>query len=108
RKDWPDTRLPQQELNARTENAASTQLGNSFEFSQPIELRFNELISGVRTDLAVMVYGVDFAQLQKTADQVANALRDTPGSADVRVEQASGLPALTGRGARCPARTYGP
>ncbi|SPU46921.1 Cation efflux system protein CzcA [Brevundimonas diminuta] len=107
RKEWPDPRLPKEELIARIEKAASTQLGNAFEFSQPIELRFNELISGVRTDLAVMVYGDDFAQLQKTADQVANALRDTPGSADVRVEQASGLPTLTVSVDRFAAANYG-
>jgi len=107
RKEWPDPRLPKEELIARIEKAASTQLGNAFEFSQPIELRFNELISGVRTDLAVMVYGDDFAQLQATADQVANALRDTPGSADVRVEQASGLPTLTVSVDRFAAANYG-
>ncbi|OYX14053.1 MAG: CusA/CzcA family heavy metal efflux RND transporter, partial [Brevundimonas diminuta] len=107
RKEWPDPKLPKEELIARIEKAASAQLGNSFEFSQPIELRFNELISGVRTDLAVMVYGDDFAQLQATADQVANALRDTPGSADVRVEQASGLPTLTVSVDRFAAANYG-
>ncbi|MEW5683967.1 MAG: CusA/CzcA family heavy metal efflux RND transporter [Pseudomonadota bacterium] len=107
RKDWPDPKLPKEELIARIEKAAAQQLGNSFEFSQPIELRFNELISGVRTDLAVMVYGDDFAQLQATADQVAAALRATPGSADVRVEQASGLPTLTVSVDRFAAASYG-
>ncbi|HBI19282.1 MAG TPA: CusA/CzcA family heavy metal efflux RND transporter, partial [Brevundimonas sp.] len=70
-------------------------------------LRFNELISGVRTDLAVMVYGDDFTQLQATADRVAAALRATPGSADVRVEQASGLPTLTVSVDRFAAANYG-
>lgn len=107
RKDWPDPKLPKEELIARIEKAAAQQLGNSFEFSQPIELRFNELISGVRTDLAVMVYGDDFAQLKATADQVAAALRATPGSADVRVEQASGLPTLTVSVDRFAAASYG-
>ncbi|WP_141258383.1 efflux RND transporter permease subunit, partial [Brevundimonas diminuta] len=107
RKEWPDPKLPKEELIARIEKASAAQLGNSFEFSQPIELRFNELISGVRTDLAVMVYGDDFTQLQATADQVANALRDTPGSADVRVEQASGLPTLTVSVDRFAAANYG-
>ncbi|WP_406853289.1 CusA/CzcA family heavy metal efflux RND transporter [Brevundimonas sp. BH3] len=107
RKEWPNPRLAKEDLIERFETVAATQLGNSFEFSQPIELRFNELISGVRTDLAVMVYGDDFAQLQATADQVANALRDTPGSADVRVEQASGLPTLTISVDRFAAANYG-
>jgi len=107
RKEWPDPRLPKENLIARFEEESSQQLGNAFEFSQPIELRFNELISGVRTDLAVMVFGDDFTQLQATADQVANALRDTPGSADVRVEQASGLPTLTVTVDRFAAANYG-
>ena len=107
RKEWPDPELSKEELIARLERLASTQLGNTFEFSQPIELRFNELISGVRTDLAVMVYGDDFTQLQATADEVAAALRETPGSADVRVEQASGLPTLTVSVDRFAAANYG-
>ena len=107
RQDWPDPRLSKADLIGRLEAVAAAQLGNSFEFSQPIELRFNELISGVRTDLAVMVYGDDFSQLQATADQVAAALRATPGSADVRVEQAMGLPTLTVKVDRFAAANYG-
>ena len=94
RKDWPDPKLGKDALVARFETLAGQQLGNSFEFSQPIELRFNELISGVRTDLAVMIFGDDFSQLQKVADQVALKLRSVEGAADVRVEQISGLPTL--------------
>ena len=107
RKEWPDPKLDKEALIERLEKAASTQLGNSFEFSQPIELRFNDLISGVRTDLAVMVYGEDFAVMQKVADQIAKALRETSGSADVRVEQVSGLPTLTVRVDRFAAANYG-
>ena len=107
RRDWPDANLEKEELIARIEEVASQQIGNNFEFSQPIELRFNELISGVRTDLAVMVYGDDFATMQRAAEQVANALRQTPGSADVRVEQASGLPTLTVSVDRFAAANYG-
>ena len=107
RKNWPDPKLPKEELIARIEKAAAEQIGNNFEFSQPIELRFNELISGVRTDLAVMVYGDDFDTLQKTAEAVAAKLRATAGSADVRVEQASGLPTLTVSVDRFAAANYG-
>ncbi|MBB1177670.1 CusA/CzcA family heavy metal efflux RND transporter [Pseudomonas sp. FW305-3-2-15-E-TSA4] len=107
RKAWPDPGLEKEALIERISEVASQQIGNNFEFSQPIELRFNELISGVRTDLAVMVYGDDFEQLQAVADQVASALRDTPGSADVRVEQASGLPTLTVSVDRFAAANYG-
>ena len=76
RKEWPDPRLEKEELIARFEEVASRQIGNNFEFSQPIELRFNELISGVRTDLAVMVYGDDFATMNATADQIAGTARE--------------------------------
>jgi cobalt-zinc-cadmium resistance protein CzcA len=107
RKDWPDQSVSKEELLERIEKAVALQVGNNFEFSQPIELRFNELISGVRTDLAVMVYGDDFATLQKVADQVAGALRATTGAADVRVEQASGLPTLTVSVDRFAAANYG-
>jgi len=107
RSDWPDPSLEKEELIERIEEAASQQLGNAFEFSQPIELRFNELISGVRTDMAVMVYGEDFDTLQQIADQVAEVLNDTPGAADVRAEQASGLPTLTVSVDRFAAANYG-
>ncbi|MGH7021084.1 MAG: efflux RND transporter permease subunit, partial [Brevundimonas sp.] len=107
RKAWPDPKLDKEALIERLEKAASTQLGNSFEFSQPIELRFNELISGVRTDLAVLVYGDEFAEMQGVVDQVANALRQTEGAADVRVEQTSGLPTLTVSVDRFAAASYG-
>ncbi len=104
---WPDPKLSKDELVGRFESVASKQLGNSFEFSQPIELRFNELISGVRTDLAVMIYGDDFGELQKVADQVALKLRGVQGSADVRVEQISGLPTLNVKIDHLAAAQYG-
>jgi len=104
---WPDRTLSKEDLVGRIEAVATQQLGNNFEFSQPIELRFNELISGVRTDLAVLVYGDDFAAMQQVADQVANALRQTEGAADVRVEQVAGLPTLTVTVDRFAAANYG-
>lgn len=107
RRDWPDRTLSKEDLITRIDEIVSQQIGNAFEFSQPIELRFNELISGVRTDLAVIVYGDDFAQLQTVADQVANTLRQTEGAADVRVEQVSGLPTLTVSIDRFAAANYG-
>ena len=107
RADWPDPTLGKEALVARFEELAGKQLGNSFEFSQPIELRFNELISGVRTDLAVMIFGDDFSQLQKVADQVALKLRAVEGAADVRVEQISGLPTLNVKIDHVAAAQYG-
>ena len=107
RGEWPDPGLEKEALIERIEEAAGQQIGNNFEFSQPIELRFNELISGVRTDLAVLVYGDDFDTLQRVGSQVARALEETPGSADVRVELTSGLPTLTVSVDRFAAANYG-
>ena len=107
RSEWPDRSLEKEALVSRLESIVGTQIGNAFEFSQPIELRFNELISGVRTDLAVMVYGDDFDILQRTADQVALKLRAVEGAADVRVEQVSGLPTLMVRVDHSAAAQYG-
>ena len=68
--------------------------GNNYEFTQPIEMRFNELISGVRSDVAVKVYGDDFDQLLSTAESVAAAMMLVPGTTDLRVEQVEGLPLM--------------
>jgi heavy metal efflux system protein len=68
--------------------------GAIFSFSQPIELRVSELISGVRSDVAVQIYGDDLAALKTRADEVARVLREVPGAADVKAEQTTGLPML--------------
>lgn len=95
RKDWPDPGLSKADLVARMEQRLSTLLGNNYEFTQPIEMRFNELIAGVRSDVAVMIYGDDFAAMDLTARQVAAILNSVDGAADVRVEQVSGQPTIT-------------
>jgi len=69
--------------------------GNNYEFTQPIQMRFNELISGVRSDVAVKVFGDDFAAMQQTAQQVVAALQAIPGAADVKAEQTEGQPVLS-------------
>jgi cobalt-zinc-cadmium resistance protein CzcA len=69
--------------------------GNNYEFMQPIQMRFNELISGVRGDVAVKVYGDDFASMQRTAAEVLGVLQGIPGAADAKVEQTEGLPVMT-------------
>jgi cobalt-zinc-cadmium resistance protein CzcA len=69
--------------------------GNNYEFTQPIQMRFNELIAGVRGDVAVKVYGEDFTLMVPAADAIAQVLRSTRGGADVKVEQTSGLPMMT-------------
>ncbi len=68
--------------------------GNNYEYTQPIQMRFNELIAGVRSDVAVKVFGDDFDELGTTATKVASVLRQVPGAADVKVEQTTGLPML--------------
>jgi cobalt-zinc-cadmium resistance protein CzcA len=69
--------------------------GNNYEFTQPIQMRFNELISGVRGDVAVKIYGDDFERMQRTAQEVLAALQSIPGAADAKVEQTTGLPVMT-------------
>src|SRR3546814_17474102 len=66
--------------------------GGAFEISQPIQMRFNELIAGVRGDIAVKVFGDDFGAMSDPANRIAAILRKTPGAVDVRVEQTEGLP----------------
>lgn len=69
--------------------------GNNYEFTQPIQMRFNELISGVRGDVAVKVYGDDFESMTQTAQQVLSAIQAVPGAADAKMEQVEGLPVMT-------------
>ena len=91
---WPDPKLPKSELIKRIEEAVRKVPGNNYEFTQPIQMRFNELIAGVRGDVAVKVYGDDFAAMGKTAGSIMQVLQSIPGAADVKVEQTSGLPFL--------------
>ncbi len=95
RKEWPDPTLPKAELVERMEQALEKLPGNNYEFTQPIQMRFNELISGVRSDLAVKLYGDDLEVLLKTAQEIEAAVKNVDGAADVRMEQASGLPTLS-------------
>ncbi|HKC03965.1 MAG TPA: CusA/CzcA family heavy metal efflux RND transporter [Sphingomicrobium sp.] len=94
RSEWPNPRLPKEELVERIEKKVSTIPGNSYEITQPIQMRFNELITGVRSDIAVKVFGDDFASMNATADRIAEVLRKVRGAVDVRVEQTEGLPLL--------------
>jgi cobalt-zinc-cadmium resistance protein CzcA len=94
RNEWPDPSLTKDELMEQMEAKLSTLVGNGYEFSQPIEMRFNELIAGVRGDLAIKVYGDDLEAMTATGGQIAAILRSLSGSADVRVEQTDGFPTL--------------
>jgi cobalt-zinc-cadmium resistance protein CzcA len=94
RAEWPDPGLPKSALVGKVEKVLAILPGHGFEISQPIQMRFNELIAGVRGDLAVKVYGDDPVAMGDTADRVATILRNTRGAVDVRVEQTEGLPML--------------
>jgi cobalt-zinc-cadmium resistance protein CzcA len=94
RDEWPDPHLTKQELQDQIEKALLALAGNSYEFSQPIQWRFNELIAGVKGDIAVKVFGEDFGPMLKAANDIAAILRGTEGAEDVKVEQAAGLPFL--------------
>ena len=92
--EWPDRSITKDELIARIQAAVGKVTGNNYEFTQPIQMRFNELLAGTRGDLAVKVFGEDFATMLPTANAVATLLRNVPGAADVKVEQVTGLPFL--------------
>jgi cobalt-zinc-cadmium resistance protein CzcA len=92
---WPKPRKSRAALLAEIQQAVERLPGNAYEFSQPIQLRFNELISGVRSDVAVKLFGDDMAVLNETAARIAAALGKVEGATEVKVEQTSGLPMLT-------------
>ncbi len=95
REAWPDPRKPKEDLVREVEEAVLAIPGNNYEFTQPIEMRFNELIAGVRSDVAVKVFGDDMPTLLGAAERIAEVLARVPGAADVKVEQVTGLPFLT-------------
>lgn len=92
--EWPDPSLSKDEMIERIETELKKLPGNNYEFTQPIEMRFNELIAGVRSDVAVKVYGDDFDKLQATAEKIAGILKTIKGAADIKVAQTDGLPVL--------------
>ncbi|EGD08744.1 heavy metal efflux pump, cobalt-zinc-cadmium [Xanthomonas vesicatoria ATCC 35937] len=91
---WPDPRKPKAQLLAEIEEAVKQLPGNNYEFTQPIQMRMNELISGVRADVAIKVYGDDLDTLVKVGQRVQQIASSVPGAADVSLEQATGLPML--------------
>ncbi|MDY0833290.1 MULTISPECIES: CusA/CzcA family heavy metal efflux RND transporter [unclassified Pseudomonas] len=92
---WPDPKKSREAIIADIQRASAIVPGSVYELSQPIQLRFNELISGVRSDVAVKVFGDDMAVLNKTAGEIAETLQTLKGASEVKVEQTSGLPVLT-------------
>jgi cobalt-zinc-cadmium resistance protein CzcA len=93
--EWPDPSQTKEDVRLRIEEAVEDLLGNHYEFTQPIQMRFNELIAGVRGDVAVKVFGDNFEELVPAAERIAQILRGTRGAADVRGEQIAGLPLLS-------------
>jgi len=95
REDWPDPARSKADLVAAMEVAVKKIPGNNYEFTQPIQMRFNELISGVRTDVAVKVYGDDLDMMTAVGRQIEATLEAITGAADVKIEPTTGLPLLT-------------
>ncbi len=93
--EWPDPSKTKAELVEEMERALEELPGNNYEFTQPIQMRFNELISGVRADLGIKIFGDDLDQLVLTANDVLKVVNSIEGAADARVEQVTGLPTLS-------------
>ncbi|MGK0473110.1 MAG: cobalt-zinc-cadmium resistance protein CzcA [Candidatus Azotimanducaceae bacterium] len=95
RHEWPDPNKPKNVLLSELEAQVTPIPGNRYEFLQPIQMRFNELIAGVRAELAIKVFGDDFDTLIALGDEIEKVINQVPGAADIAVEQATGLPVLT-------------
>ena len=107
RSEWPDPSRDKADLLEHLEKSLRELPGNNYEFTQPIQMRFNELISGVRTDFAVKIYGDDLEQLRISAQNILGILQKLEGVADPRVEQVNGLPLLTINPKRHTLASYG-
>lgn len=107
REEWPDPDKPRAELLRELRALADRVPGNNYEFTQPIQMRFNELISGVRSDVAVKVFGDDLDTLYATGSAIEKVLQAMPGAVDVHVEQLTGLPVMTVKPDRATIARYG-
>jgi cobalt-zinc-cadmium resistance protein CzcA len=95
RKEWPDPKKSKAKLVSELEAAVKEIPGNNYEFTQPIQMRFNELIAGVRSDVAVKLFGEDMDVLQQTGKQIEKEMKTIPGASDVKLEQSTGLPLMS-------------
>ena len=95
RDEWPDPKKPKAQVVADLEAKVMPVPGNRYEFLQPIQMRFNELIAGVRAELAIKAFGDDFETLMELGDIIGAAVNTVEGAADVAIEQTTGLPVLT-------------
>lgn len=95
RENWPDPNKPKAQVVAELEALVTPIPGNRYEFLQPIQMRFNELLAGVRAELAVKVFGDNFDQLIKLGNEIEKVVKSVSGAADVSAEQSTGLPVMT-------------
>ena len=95
RSEWPNPRKPKAELIAELEKAVRAIPGNNYEFTQPVQMRMNELIAGVRAEVAIKLYGDDLDQLAAIGGQIEKVASSIEGNADVKLEQVTGLPLMT-------------
>jgi cobalt-zinc-cadmium resistance protein CzcA len=95
RNDWPNPRKPKAVLVAELEEAVNAIPGNNYEFTQPVQMRMNELIAGVRAEVAIKVYGDDMEQLAEIGRQIETLAKSIQGASDVALEQVTGLPVMT-------------
>ena len=107
RDQWPDPKRSKADLVAAIEKRVEQIPGNNYEFTQPIQMRFNELISGVRSDLGVKIFGDDLDTLLSIANKVQAVVQSVPGAADTKTEQVTGLPVLTVKPNRAALARYG-
>jgi cobalt-zinc-cadmium resistance protein CzcA len=107
RHEWPRPELSKEELLEQIEEAVKELPGNNYEFTQPIEMRFNELISGVRADLGIKVFGDDLEAIKQSAEAVLAVVQAIPGAADARLEQVDDMPMLTVEPKRMAMSRYG-
>ena len=107
RSEWPDPRKPRMQLVDEL-NAAVQQIpGNNYEFTQPVQMRLNELIAGVRADVAVKLFGEDLDTLLETGGELETIIGSIPGAEDVKLEQVTGLPVLSVTPRRAMLARYG-
>ena len=107
RSEWPDPRKSKATLVAELEATVERIPGSKYEFIQPIQMRFNELIAGVRSEVAIKIYGDDLDTLVSIGSQVETLLLSVAGNADVQAEQVTGLPMLTVTPDRASLARYG-
>src|SRR5947207_13682166 len=95
REELPDPALHKETLIERLDEALKAAPGTNFSYTQPIQMRFNELLAGVRGDVSIKLFGDDFAAMEKSVEKIRKTLQSIPGAADVKAEEVAGLPLLS-------------